>query len=372
LTQIGYRKLNVVMKRREKLVKKSGSYATYDEIMSQPEIWREAIHVAEGRKKEITSFFSENKFDQAIFFGCGSSYYLALAAAVTFQRFTRKTSQALPSIDLIIFPETFLNPAQNILLIPISRSGESSETVNALLGVQKRYPFKSLAVSCYEESSLVKSSDFALVLPQGKEKSIVMTRSFSSMLLLLNLMTALVSDDKTYFQELLTLPDKLEDLLKKYETSVRDIAARHDLDKFVYLGSGPYYGLACEAMLKMKEMANMVTSAHQSLEYPHGHKSTADEQTLVAFLLSLSGEEYEKRLLKELDSLGVVNLLICEKSDERIRRVGDYLIELNSGLSDFARGLLALPLLQLLAYYKTLDRGLNPDRPRNLTAVVTW
>ena len=154
------------MKRREKLVKENGSYATYDEIMSQPQVWREAIRVAEGRKKEIMSFFSENEFDQAIFFGCGSSYYLALSAAVTFQRFTRKTTQALPSTDLIIFPETFLNPAQNILLIPISRSGESSETVNALLGVQKRYPFKSLAVSCYEESSMVKNSDFALILPQ--------------------------------------------------------------------------------------------------------------------------------------------------------------------------------------------------------------
>jgi glucosamine--fructose-6-phosphate aminotransferase (isomerizing) len=173
---------------------------------------------------------------------------------------------------------------------------------------------------------MVKSSDFALISPQGKEKSIVMTRSFSSMLLFLNLMTALVSDDKTYFQELLAPPDKLEDLLKQYEMSVREIAARPDLEKFVYLGSGPYYGLACEAMLKMKEMANMVTSAHQSLEYPHGHKSTADERTLVTFLLSLSGEEYEKRLLKELDSLGVVNLLVCEESDERIRKVADYLM----------------------------------------------
>lgn len=354
------------------MVKENGSYATYGEIMSQPEVWREAIRVAEGHKEKIASFFSGNNFDQAIFFGCSSSYYLALSAAVTFQRFTRKTAQALPSTDLIIFPETFLNPAWNILLIPISRSGESSETVNALLGIQKRYPFKSLAVSCYEESSMVKSSDFALISPEGREKSIVMTRSFSSMLLLVNLMTAIVSDDKAYFQELLTLPNKLEELLSKYEASVRDIAVRPELEKFVYLGSGPYYGLACEAMLKMKEMANMVTSAHQSLEYPHGHKSTADEQTLVTFLLSLSGEEYEKRLLKELDSLGVVNLLICEESDEGIRRVANYLIELNSGLSDFARGLLALPLLQLLAYYKTLDRGLNPDRPRNLTTVVTW
>ncbi len=352
-------------------MKESSSYATYGEIMSQPEVWREAIRVAEEHKEGIVSFLSANKFDQAIFFGCGSSYYLALSAAATFQRFTRKIARALPSGDIILFPETFLNRARNVLLVPISRSGESSETLNALSAAQEYHPFKSLAVSCYEESSMAKSSDFALISPQGKEKSIVMTRSFSSMLLLVNLITAIVSDDKAYFQELLTLPNKLEELLNKYEASVRDIAVRPELQKFVYLGSGPYYGLACEAMLKMKEMANMVTSAHQSLEYPHGHKSTADEQTLVTFLLSLSAEEYEKRLLKELESLGVVNLLICEKSNGRIKKVADYVIELNSSLSDFSRGLLALPLLQLMAYCKTVDRGLNPDRPRNLTAVVT-
>ncbi|UCD37176.1 MAG: SIS domain-containing protein, partial [Fidelibacterota bacterium] len=144
-----------------------------------------------------------------------------------------------------------------------------------------------------------------------------------------------------------------------------------DYSKFVFLGQGPYYGLACEAMLKMKEMSLSVSEAYHSLEYRHGPKSLVDDNMLLTCLVSERARDEEKILLKEMKTLGARTLVICEQADPEIESAGDYLVELNSDLTDESRLILYMPFLQLLAYHNAVAKGLDPDNPKHLTQVVT-
>ncbi|RLE10288.1 iron dicitrate transport regulator FecR [Candidatus Aerophobetes bacterium] len=348
------------------------NFHTLDEILSQPDAWEDVIQRVEKDRNRLNDVFRNEEYEEVLFLGCGSSYYLCLSASRVFANFIGRKSTALPSSELLLYPDIYLKRGKSYLIVPVSRSGETSETVNALSYVRESYRIKSFAISCYEESSLLKESDACLILPRASEKSVVMTKSFTSMLLALELAIALSAEANDYYRELQTLPKLGENIIKRYKSFLEDFVKDLGCEQFVYLGSGPYYGLACEAMLKMKEMANLPCEAYHTLEYIHGPKSTANDKTLVCLLYSADERKWEERFLEELASLGTRNLIECEVSMDRIRKLSDLVVEIKSELSDFARGILYMPPLQLLAFYKAVKRNLNPDRPKNLSQVVTY
>jgi len=348
------------------------NYFTLKEILSQPEIWDKVEEEVGKIKEDLNIIFSYKDYEKIIFTGFGSSYYLAIAADKVFSYLTGKSSLALPPSELVLYPQIYLRREANYRLIPISRSGESTETVDALLKIKRNYKARILGVSCYRESTLVKNSDLSIVVPQAKEESVVMTRSFTTMLLALWLSFSIVAGEDKFFRELQRLPNLGRQIIGNYKDLCREVIEESKCDKFVYLGSGPFYGLACEGALKMKEMANLPTEVYHLLEYMHGPKSTADEKTMVFLLLPEQINDYISKFIKELTSLGVKFLIECEKITPGLRHKNGYIVEIKSGLSDFSRGLLYMPILQLVAFYNTLRRNLNPDSPRNLTQVVQY
>jgi glucosamine--fructose-6-phosphate aminotransferase (isomerizing) len=98
--------------------------------------------------------------------------------------------------------------------------------------------------------------------------------------------------------------------------------------------------------------------------------SLADNQMLLTFLISDKGFREEVHLLKEIKKLGAKILVICETANREIRHHADYLVELNSGISDFARLILYMPVTQLLGYTMAVKKSLDPDHPKNLNQVV--
>lgn len=347
-------------------------YFTGKEILSQPEVWAEVEKEVDKVKKNLKHLFSSGDYNKVIFTGCGSSYYLAIAAGRIFSHLTEKNSLALPASELLLYPEIYLQKDKNYLLVPISRSGESTETVDALRKVKENYRAKILGVSCYGESTLVKNSDVAIVLPGAKEKSVVMTRSFTSMLMSLGFTSSILADKIKFYQEFQKLPDLAREVIDRYKKFCEEAIQTSRCDKFVYLGSGPLYGIACEGSLKMKEMANLSCEVYHILEYIHGPKSNADEKTMIFLLLPERKNEYLIKFLKEISSLGVQIFIECERITLDLKNGEKYTLEVNSGLSDYARGLLYMIPLQLVAFYNTLKRDLNPDKPRNLTQVVRY
>ena len=156
-------------------------------------------------------------------------------------------------------------------------------------------------------------------------------------------------------------------LAQSMELSSR-IGGRLDLERIYFLGAGHQYGLANEGMLKMTEMSLTISDAFYFMEFRHGPKSMADEQALIVGLLSKESFSHEHQVLQEMRELGALSLGLNasgQKSD------CDFEITLPADLPAWLAPIIYLPPLQLLAYYRAMAKGLDPDAPRNLTAVIT-
>jgi len=227
-----------------------------------------------------------------------------------------------------------------------------------------------LAVTCYPQSPLAQQANFALVTPGGQEQSVAQTRSFTSMLLLAQALAAALASDEEMLERLHRLPNALEDLVARLGDLPQRLGTDQDIKRIFFLGGGPLYGLANEAMLKTKEMSLSYTEAYHPLEFRHGPMSMVDEHTLVVGLLSDTGLTEELRVLEEMQELGARTLALVEDGSVFSDWRPDHLVELRSGLDEWERGPLYLPVIQRVAYHRAMAKGLDPDRPHNLTAVV--
>ena len=187
------------------------------------------------------------------------------------------------------------------------------------------------------------------------------------MYLLLQVAACLACGNDVLLEQLMTVPSIFPRLIGDYQVLVKGIAEDMRLERIVFLGSGINYGLACEAMLKMKEMSLTPAEAFHFLEFRHGPKSVVSPGTLVVGLLDDAAREHEVLVLAEMRELGASTMAI---STGKETLPVDFHIALQSGVDYLADRVLTLPLLQLLAYYRAIHKGLNPDRPMNLEAVV--
>jgi glucosamine--fructose-6-phosphate aminotransferase (isomerizing) len=338
---------------------------TYREIKSQSETWTSTLNSFQGQSAGLPGFFNK-PCSEIIFTGCGSTYYLSMTASVIWQSLTGTTARALPASELWLFPGVYFS-GQDPLLVTISRSGETTETLRALDAFRERTGRESLAITCNPQSRLARESTFNLIARNAEEKSVAQTRSFTSMLLLAQAAAGLAARQPDYLARLALIPTAFNRLLLAYEGLAKQLAEDFRLNHMVFLGSGANYGLACEAMLKMKEMSLTRSEAFHFLEFRHGPKSIVTEETLVIGLVSESAREEEGKVLAEMRALGAKVLSLSESQADL--SAGET-VQINSGLDDLARGALYLPVLQLMAYYRAIDKGLNPDRPTNLEAVV--
>lgn len=342
---------------------------TYREILEQPEAWRRALTSARDQWPAVGNGLAPALTDgNLVVTGCGSSYYLSLAAAAQLRLALGRPVAVLPSSEILIHSPASLGLSRYALL-SISRSGETTEVVLATQRARREHQAPVLAVSCYGQSSLAGLGDVALVVESGQETSVVMTKSFTSILLAIQLIAGRLAGGPLD-AELECVPDVLSRLLPEYASVSEEAGALPGIEKRIFLGSGPYYGLACEANLKMKEMAIVTSEVYHCLEFRHGPISIVDSTTMVTCFISDAGRAYEVPLLAELKALGATLFVICEKSEPDISAHADYLVELGSGLSEATRAVLYLPFAHLLAYSCAVTRGENPDSPRNLTQVV--
>jgi glucosamine--fructose-6-phosphate aminotransferase (isomerizing) len=343
------------------------AYVTLQEILSQPEAWEAVLGELEQQAAALKNYWQPGRMQEVIFTGCGSTYYLSRSAAEIFKGKIGALASAYPASDLYLFPEIGLSEGVSRTLVAISRSGETSETLRAVDQFRLRDHGPVYAITCYEDSPLAKKASVSLVARAAHEKSVAQTRSFSSLLVAATGLAALLAGRPPggRFRQ---LPELGAELIASHHELSRQLGGEPAFERFFFLGSGPLYGLACEAMLKMKEMSLSYSEAFHFLEFRHGPMSMVDENTLIAGLLSETAFEHEARLLAEMRKLGarVFAITPVELSKDQ----ADQQVVLPGGLSDLDRGALYLPLLQLMAFYRAVSKGLNPDKPFNLTAVV--
>jgi len=335
----------------------SQDYATYREIKSQTEAWAQALDVTRA-----ASLPNINDYEQVIFTGCGSTYYLSLAAAALYQELTGRAARAVPAGELLLNSAASVgrNSISSYLLVAVSRSGTTTETVKAVEKFKQEKRGDVIVISNYDEV-LSRSADMNIVIPKGREESVAQTRSFASMYVAATAFCARMAGRGDLIEAMGELPRIGELVIGNYEAWAKTIGENLDFDRFYFLGSGIRYGLACEANLKMKEMTLTHSEPFHFLEFRHGPMSMVGESSVVCGLLSEQNRVHEARVLSEMEALGATVAGLGESE-------ADVVFE--SGIPESVCGVLYLPALQLMAFHHSLAKGLNPDRPNNLTAVV--
>lgn len=330
-------------------------HATYREIVTQTNAWAQALE----RALSVELGQVAGTYDHVLFSGCGSTYYLSLAAAALYQELTGVPARAVPGSELLLNPGTVLT-AERTLLVAVSRSGTTTETVRAAQRFKEEKRGPVIVISNYDEQ-LSECGDTVIIIPEGQEQSVVQTRSFASLYLASTALAARMAGRADLLQAMAALPAIGERLIGRYAPWARDLGEQPGLDRAYFLGSGMRHGLACEATLKMKEMSLTHSEAFHFLEFRHGPMSMAGKSTLIVGLLSESNVRNEKAVLTEMQAFGARASSLAESQAD---------VCFDSGIPEQVRGVLYLPVLQLLAFHRSVAKGLNPDRPNHLTAVV--
>ena len=340
------------------------------EILSQPEVWRECLASIENSTALAQIRAQAPANAEWLFIGCGSSYYLALAAAATFTGLGLP-ARAVPASELLLFPGLMLNSdSQPGVAVLISRSGRTSEVLQAAEYLQGESHVTCIAITCAADSPLEKLARFTLHVRAADECSTVMTRSFTSMLLGLQYLGAQLKKNMGICEALVALPSAVARLLPEQSERLRDFVAGHSFEDYVFLAQGPFVGISQECALKVTESSVSYAQSFHTMEFRHGPKSIVAPHTLTGFLLSDSGYEAERGVLEEVKELGGTTLAVASSADARTRAAADFLIELKLGVPEIVSAAAFAVWGQLLALYTGLKKGLNPDEPRHLTRVV--
>ncbi len=269
---------------------------TRQEILSQPEAWTAALKVLEQSRRDIIDLKGSHRFENILFTGCGSTYYLSLAAAALTQEMTGLACRAFPASELWLYPGSSFTEGKT-LLVAVSRSGETTETLRACQSFLDGKRGTLLTLSCYDSMPLAKMGELNLVLPSGQEQSVAQTRAFSSLYLGTVALACLWAGREDLFDSLSKIPEVGSRVLKMYFTLATELGRDAGLDRFFWLGSGPRQGLACELSLKMKEMSLSHSEPFHFMEFRHGPKSMVTSSALTIGLCStLNGQQEVQRV----------------------------------------------------------------------------
>ena len=248
-------------------------------LKSQTEAWAQALDVTRA-----AILPNAENYERVIFAGCGSTYYLSLAAAALYQELTGRAARAVPGGELLLNSQIVLTNSKT-LLVAISRSGTTTETVKAVEKFKANNLGDVLVISNYDEA-LSGLADISIVIPKGQEESVAQTRSFASMFVAATGFAARMAGRNDLMDDMSSLPEVGERLIRDFEPAARQIGENLDFDRFYFLGSGIRYGLACETNLKMKEMTFTHSEPFHFLEFRHGPMSMVNEKTVVVGMLS--------------------------------------------------------------------------------------
>ncbi|HWQ47254.1 MAG TPA: SIS domain-containing protein [Longilinea sp.] len=333
---------------------------TLEEILSQPQAWQQALEVLSDHMAQVEDLWKTGAYQRVLFTGCGSTYYLSIAAADLLRQLTAMETRAVPGSELWL-GENIYQADGKTLLVAVSRSGETTET---LRGVRRFLNDKGgdvLTLSCYPDMPLAKLGKLNLIFCAAQEESVAQTRAFSTLYLAVVYLVHVWSGQASQVKTMDRLPVVCQALFERYNNWAMTTAVADTVDRIYYLGSGARYGLACELNLKMKEMSLSHAEAFHFMEFRHGPQSMISPSTLVVGLLSEAHRTQEEAVLAEMKARGAVVVSLAEK---------DASVEFSSSVPESMRNVLYLPICQLFAYSRSMHKGLNPDAPNNLTAVV--
>jgi glutamine---fructose-6-phosphate transaminase (isomerizing) len=343
---------------------------TWNEMVSQAEVWQSVLQDLRESALVESILNGSSKKQEWVFVGCGTSFYLAEAAAISWTMLTGQPARAVPASEILLFPELLRAEGASVQAVVISRSGRTSEAVRAASVLKQDLQIPTVGISCARNSDLEQACDTCIVLAAADEKSTVMTRSFTSMLLSLQVLAARRAKNQAFIEGLLSMARAFAPRIRELASEMEAFVARHTFSDYVFLGQGPFHGIAREAALKVMEMSCSYSQFFHALEFRHGPKAIVSPATCLTFFVSNTAQKAETEVLSEMKELGGVILTICNRANPQIRQSSDLVIELDLNGNELALLAPYTVPCQLMGFFTGLQKGLNPDEPKNLTRVV--
>lgn len=273
-------------------------------------------------------------------------------------------------------------------VLVISQSGETADTLAALREARAR-GLATVAITNNAASTMAREADSSLPTIAGKEKAIPATKSFTTQLTVLYLLTLYVARlsgrmtpqaVSTHLQRLKQLPEHLETSLGTWETQVHEIAKQtHSAKGFLFLGRAIHYPIAREGALKLKESAYMQAEGYPAGELKHGPNALVGADAPLVVLATFDKDDpdsvlrYQKtlQLMRDMHAQGATIFSVITEGDQEAAKLSRYSVAVPA-VDEFLLPLLEVVPLQLFAYFTAILNGVNVDSPRNLVkAVVT-
>ena len=347
------------------------------EIHEQPTTLRNTLRVQEHYLDLMATFLE--RAQEVYLMACGTSYHACLAASYMFSKLAFLGTHPVIASECVEQQGKSMGIDSTILAV--SQSGETTDTLGAVMYARDRAA-TVLALTNVVDSTLTRISRVYVVQQSGPEIGVAATKTFTSQLSVLAQLALRVAkkrgkvsqDEMDYLADKLTeLPDAVEAVIQTQDEKVRQIAKKYrDAKAFLFLGRGISTATAYEGGLKLMEIAYVPAIAFPAGESKHGPIGLVEPGFPVVFICPK--DETHKTVIgniMEMKARGGSIIALMEEGDEEIKKLADDYVEVPKGIGDVLSPILFVVPLQLLAYHMAVEKGYDPDMPRNLAKSVT-
>ncbi len=307
---------------------------------------------------------------------CGTSYHAGYVARYWFERLAR-----VPCSIEVASEFRYRNPvlAPDTLIVTISQSGETADTLAALQEAKRLGAKYSLAICNVPESSLVRESDLVLMTRAGPEIGVASTKAFTTQLATLMLLVIAVGRrfqlteqlEQKITSQLFSLPGQIEKVLQ-LDDEIKTLAERFaEKQHALFLGRGSQYPIAMEGALKLKEISYIHAEAYPAGELKHGPLALIDaDMPVVTVAPNNSLLEKLKSNIQEVSARGGQLIVFMDETLASANDENVQIVKIPQVENEIAPIVYTIPL-QLLAYHVAILKGTDVDQPRNLAKSVT-
>ena len=361
----------------EMAVKQGYPHFMIKEIHEQPETLRNTLRMQEHYLELMSTFL--DRANEVFLVACGTSYHACLAASYMFSKLAFLPTYPVYASEFI--EQHGKSVSIDSTILAVSQSGETADTIAAVTCAQQRAA-TILSLTNVIGSSLTRISRVYIGTQAGPEIGVAATKTFTSQLsvmaqlaLRLAKKRGKISQDEmdSLEENLDKLPEIADTIVKTQEEKVKQIAKKYkDSKVFFFLGRGISTATAYEGRLKLMEIAYIPSIAFPAGESKHGPISLVENGFPVVFLCPK--DDCHKTLvgnIMEMKARGANIIAVVEEGDEDIKSLADEYVEVPKGIPGVLSPIPFAVPLQLLAYYVALEKGYNPDMPRNLAKCVT-
>ena len=354
----------------EQIEKKGFKHFMLKEIYEQPESIRNTLRgrIKDGEIKITVNLDKEfiKNLKRIIITACGTSWHSALIG----KSIIEKNCNIPVEVDYAS-EFRYRNPIinENDLVIVISQSGETADTLGALKEAKKKGA-KTIGIVNVVGSTIARECESGIYLHAGPEIGVASTKAFTSQVATLIILSLYFNKNEKIIEEITKIPDVVKKILDN--NHIKEIAEiYYKKNNFLYLGRGINFPVALEGALKLKEISYIHAEGYPAAEMKHGPIALIDDD-MPAVVIANKNEVYDKILsnIQEIKARKGKIIAIADEGDEEIKNKVDHVIYVPKVIEELSPIVNVIPL-QLLAYYMADLRGCNVDQPRNLAKSVT-